>query len=181
METGTMNTAHGNTATTAIPGWRLKFGILIFILSIVLPLAGIPLLTSLDLSKAITASVSGVLLVGAEILGITAVAVMGKPGYLMIKSHVIGFLKQYGPPREVGSVRYRVGLVMFLVPILFGWVSIYIADYIPGFVDHALVYAIAGDALLLASLFVLGGDFWDKVRALFIHSDKVCSSGGDNS
>lgn len=176
-----MNTAASKSATTAIPGWRLKFGILIFILSIVLPLAGIPLLTSLDLSKTISASISGGLLVGAEVLGIVAVAVMGKPGYLMIKNHVIGFLKQYGPPRKVGPVRYRIGLAMFLIPILFGWVSIYVADYIPGFVDHPLAFAIAGDALLLASLFVLGGDFWDKVRALFIHSDKVCSSDGDNS
>jgi hypothetical protein len=176
-----MNSDASNTATTAIPGWRLRLGILIFILSIVLPLAGLPLLTSLDLSKAITASISGVLLVGAEVLGITAVAVMGKPGYLMIKNHVIGFLKQYGPPQEVGPVRYRIGLAMFLLPILFGWVSIYLADYIPGFVDHPIVYAITGDALLLASLFVLGGDFWDKIRALFIHSDKVCTPGGDNS
>lgn len=176
-----MNTGASNTEVTVIPGWRLKFGILIFILSIVLPLAGIPLLTSLDLSKTITASISGGLLVGAEVLGIVAVAVMGKQGYLMIKSHVIGFLKQYGPPRQVGPVRYRIGLAMFLTPILFGWVSIYLADYIPGFTDHPLVYAIAGDTLLLASLFVLGGDFWDKVRALFIHSDRVCSSGDDTN
>ena len=174
-----MNTGASNTEANVVTGWRFKFGILMFILSIVLPLAGIPLVTSLDLSKAITASFSGGLLVCAEILGILAVAVMGKPGYLMIKSHVVGLFKQYGPPREVGPVRYRIGLAMFLTPILFGWVSIYIADYIPGFDDHPLVYAISGDALLLASLFVLGGDFWDKVRALFIHSAKVCSTGGD--
>jgi hypothetical protein len=37
-------------------------------------------------------------------------------------------------------------------------------------------YAIGGDLLLLASLFVLGGDFWDKIRALFVYSDKICSS-----
>lgn len=176
-----MNTGASNTETTVTSGWRVKSGILIFVLSIILPLAGIPLVTSLDLSTTITASISGGLLVSAEILGIIAVAVMGKQGYLMIKNHVIGFFKQYGPPREVGPVRYRIGLVMFLIPVLFGWVSIYIADYIPGFADHSLVYAIAGDTLLLASLFVLGGDFWDKIRALFIHSDKVCSSGGDTN
>jgi hypothetical protein len=167
-----------NTATPVNPGWRLKLGILIFIISIVLPLGGIPLLAGLDLSKTLVASISGGLLVSAEVLGIVAIAVMGKPGYLKIKSHVIGFFKQYGPPQDVGPVRYRIGLVMFVIPILFGWVSIYIADYIPGYADHMLVYAIVGDGLLLASLFVLGGDFWDKIRALFIHSDRVCSSTG---
>ena len=30
-----------------------------------------------------------------------------------------------------------------------------------------------GDLLLLTSLFVLGGDFWDKLRALFFHQAKA--------
>jgi len=34
---------------------------------------------------------------------------------------------------------------------------------------------VTGDLMLLASLFVLGGDFWDKIRALFVWSDKVAS------
>jgi len=36
-----------------------------------------------------------------------------------------------------------------------------------------LTYAIAGDVLLLVSLVVLGGDFWDKLRSLFIHSARA--------
>jgi hypothetical protein len=157
-------------------GWRLKLGVAIFVLSILLPVAGIPLVATLGLSGTISASISGGLLVGAEVLGLLAVAVMGKPGYLYIKSRVFGLLRRYGPPREVSRARYNTGLVMFVLPILFGWVSIYLADYIPGFGENQLAYAIGGDLLLLASLFVLGGDFWDKIRALFVHSDKVCSS-----
>jgi hypothetical protein len=33
--------------------------------------------------------------------------------------------------------------------------------------------AIVGDFILLFSLFVLGGNFWDKLRALFIRDAKV--------
>jgi hypothetical protein len=29
------------------------------------------------------------------------------------------------------------------------------------------------DVITLASLFVLGGDFWDKVRALFLHDARA--------
>jgi hypothetical protein len=29
--------------------------------------------------------------------------------------------------------------------------------------------AAAGDLLFIGSLIVLGGDFWDKVRSLFVH------------
>jgi hypothetical protein len=65
---------------------------------------------------------------------------------------------------------------MFALPILFGWVTLYVSDWIPNLDENMLAYAVGGDMLLLASLFVLGGDFWDKVRALFVYSDRVCSS-----
>ena len=113
------------------------------------------------------------MLVGAEVLGIVAVAVMGKSGYAYIKNRVFGFLKQYGPPAEVSRTRYTIGLVMFAVPIVFGWLAPYAADLIPGYLGNELTYAIVGDLLLLVSLFVLGGDFWDKLRALFIRGAKV--------
>jgi hypothetical protein len=162
-------------------GWRLKLGISMFVLSILLPVAGIPLVATLDLSGTMTASVSGVLLMGSEILGILAIAVMGKPGFLYMKSRVFGLLRLYGPPREVSRARYNSGLVMFILPILFGWLSIYTADYIPLYDENPLAYAIGGDLLLLTSLFVLGGDFWDKIRALFVHSDKVCASANQQT
>ncbi len=104
-------------------------------------------------------------------------AVMGKPGYLYVKSRVFGLLRRYGPPTEVSRARYNIGLVMFVLPILFGWAMPYISDLIPNLEDNLFAYAIGGDMLLLASLFVLGGDFWDKVRALFVYSDKICHSG----
>jgi hypothetical protein len=47
---------------------------------------------------------------------------------------------------------------------LFGWSSIYLVDWIPGFVDYPLPYAIGGDLIWLMSLFVLGGDFWATIR-----------------
>jgi hypothetical protein len=164
-----------STAAQSAMGWRLRLGVVVFVLSILLPVAGIPVVTSLGLSAAITASVSGGLLVGAEVLGVLAVAVMGKPGFAYIKSRVFGLFRIYGPPKEVSPVRYNVGLVMFFLPILFGWATLYISDFIPNLEDNLFGYAIGGDVLLLASLFVLGGDFWDKIRALFVHSYKVCS------
>ena len=167
-----------DASTTAQPamGWRLKLGVTIFVLSILLPVAGIPLVATLDLSATVTASVSGALLVGAEVLGVLAVAAMGKPGYLYIKSRVFGLFRRYGPPKEVGRTRYNIGLVLFVMPILFGWVTLYVSEWIPNLEENLFAYAIGGDMLLLASLFVLGGDFWDKIRALFVYSDKVCCS-----
>ncbi len=160
-------------ANVPAEGWRLKLGITLFSLSIVLPVLGVPLVASMDLSTSTVATISGVLLAGAEVLGIAAVAVMGKSGYAFIKNRVLGFLKQYGPPSEVSNTRYTIGLVMFSVPIIFGWLAPYAADLVPGYLGNEFTYAIVGDLLLLASLFVLGGDFWDKLRALFIGGAKV--------
>jgi hypothetical protein len=154
-------------------GWRLKVGIALFVLSIILPLAGIPAVAALGLSTTLTATISGALLFGAEFLGIFSIGLMGKPGFTYIKTRVSGFFKQHGPPARVSSVRYRIGLVMICIPILFAWVSVYISSIIPGFESDPVIWALAGDILLVISLFVLGGDFWDKVRALFIHDSRA--------
>ncbi len=58
---------------------------------------------------------------------------------------------------------------MLVLPLLFAWLSPYLGRHIPGYASQPLAFAIAGDALLLSSLLVLGGEFWDKLRSLFHH------------
>ncbi len=160
-------------SATPAAGWRLKLGLALFGLSIALPVVGVPLVAAMGLSAATVATASGALLAGAEVLGLVAVAVMGKSGYAYIKNRVFGFLRQYGPPAEVSHTRYTIGLVMFVVPIAAAWVAPYAGDMIPGYVGNEVTLAIVGDLLLVVSLFVLGGDFWDKLRALFFHRAKA--------
>jgi hypothetical protein len=153
--------------------WRLKLGVALFGLSIAVPVIGVPLVAVMGLSATTIATISGAMLVGAEVLGIVAVAIMGKSGYAFIKNRVFGFLKQYGPPAEVSRIRYTIGLLMFSLPIVFGWVAPYASDLIPGYLGNEFTFGITGDLLLLVSLFVLGGDFWDKLRALFINGARA--------
>jgi len=159
----------GNTKMKIEGKVALFTGIGLFITSIILPLFGIPLVSLMDLSTVITASVSGAILVIGEVLGLVSVAIMGKEGYAIVKKHMAHFFKRYGPPQHVSRVRYRVGLVLFFAPILFGWMSVYVAGHLPGFTSNPLPYAITGDLSFITGLFVLGGDFWDKLRALFQH------------
>jgi hypothetical protein len=143
----------------------------------------VPLVAAMGLSTATAATVSGVLLVAAEVLGIVSIAVMGKKGYTYIKSRIFGFLKQYGPPAEVSRTRYTIGLVLLAVPIVFAWIFPYATELLDSYLGNEFTYAIIGDLallvcligdlMLLVSLFVLGGDFWDKLRALFIHGAKA--------
>lgn len=163
--------------TPAAGGWRLRVGAAMFALSILVPAVGLPLLASMDLAGGQAATFSGALLVAAEVIGLGAVAVMGKSGYQFIKSRVFAFFRRHGPPKKVSRARYTVGLVMFAVPVLFGWGSFYVLGPILELGLEPVVVALGGDILLLASLFVLGGEFWDKLRSLFVHDAEALFPG----
>jgi hypothetical protein len=113
------------------------------------------------------------MVVVAEIMLLVGAAIAGKDGFAFIKSRVFGLLKSYGPPREVSRTRYRLGLVLFTIPLAFAWAGPYFGHLIPGFVEWPLAFAMTGDLMLLVSLMLLGGDFWDKLRSLFLHAAKV--------
>ncbi|MGB5620690.1 MAG: transporter suffix domain-containing protein [Desulfobacterales bacterium] len=151
------------------PDWRFRIGVIVFVVSWCSPLL-IPLVTASDLPTRWKTIVSGALAVGIPEIGtILAIAIMGKSGFDTMKKRIFGFLKKHGPPDRVGLARYRIGLVMFVMPLLFGWLSPYLQGLFTQIDAHRNLLAITGDLLLVGSLFVLGGDFWDKVRSLFVH------------
>ena len=157
----------------APPGWRLRIGISLFVLGWVCPLF-IPLVTASDLSTGWKTTLSGLLLVGApEVFGFAAIFLLGKPGFNFIKSKVMVFLKRYGAPREVSRARYRFGLTILILVNIFGVFIYYAPDLIPGYSENRLALNLMAELLFVASFFILGGDFWDKFRALFIYEAKA--------
>lgn len=169
-----------DTSTTqpSHPGWPFRLGVLLFALGLVCPVF-VPLVAATGLSTEWKAMVSGSLMLGVpEILWVLAVAVMGKAGFDHIKTRVFGFFERHAVPGAVSRTRYRIGLALFLLPVLFGWLAPYAPGAIPGYEEQRLAVNLAGDVLLLASLFVLGGDFWEKLRALFVYEAKVRFSAG---
>ena len=158
-------------------GWRFRLGLTILIVGWLSPLL-IPVVTRTSLATELKTIISGLLAVGIpEVFTVAAIAIMGKSGYNLIKERIFSFLKKHGPPDRVSLTRYRIGLVMFVLPLLFGWLGPYGAHRIPGYETHRFVVSVIGDLMFVASFFVLGGDFWDKISALFIHSAKVQVNG----
>ena len=151
-------------------GWRVKIGFALFLASISWPVL-LPILPLVGVSTGRVAAISGFMLVAAEVMLLVAAAIAGKEGFAYIKSRVFGFLKQYGPPREVSRTRYTIGLVIFSIPLIYGWLGPYIEKALELEFDW-FFYAIL-DIAFVVSLFVLGGEFWDKIRALFSHGTKV--------
>lgn len=145
---------------------RLILGGTIFIIGFMSPLA-IPLVTSSNLSTEWKTVLSGVLVLGVpEAFMLIAVVILGKQGFDYLKSHLWQAIR---PADKVSVTRYRIGLVLFFTPVLFGWLSPYLELWITEFEAQQLILAIVGDIIFATSLFVLGGDFWLKIKALFIH------------
>ena len=158
-------------------GWRFRLGLIVLVVGWLSPLC-IPLITATELPTRWKTIISGALAVGIpEVFTVAAIAIMGKSGYNLIKERIFSFLKKHGPPDRVSLTRYRIGLVMFVLPVIFGWLGPYGVHLIPGYETHRFVVSLIGDVMFVASLFVLGGDFWDKIRALFSHSARVQFSG----
>ena len=156
-----------------VAGWRLELGAALLLLSVVVPVAGVPLIASLGLSTAATATASGIALVSGEALGIVAVATMGKPGFAYLKGRIGAFIRRHEPPHAVSRGRYRVGLILIFVPLAFGWLSPYIAAARSELPVGHLALAVGGDLVLVVGLFVAGGDFWDKIRGLFLYEARA--------
>jgi len=162
-----------NVTPAPPPNIRIRIGFALFIISLAGPPVLIPLMPLLGFSTGTIATVTGVVLVGAEILLLAGAAVAGKDGYSYIKQTVFGFIKSYGPAEHVSKTRYRIGLALFILPLLLGWAAPYFGDYIPGFNEYTMIYAMVGDVILASSLFVLGGEFWDKLRSLFMYGARA--------
>lgn len=148
---------------------RLIAGAAVFIGGQLAPLT-IPLVTSSSLPTTWKAALSGLLLFGVpEIAILLAIVVLGKSGFVELKSRLFGSLKATLFPEYVSRRRYYVGLVLFLFPVLCGWMSPYVYQGAPDLMRHRLATAILGDVLLIAGVCLMGGQFWDKLRSLVIY------------
>ncbi len=172
-EPTTQNTT-ANKPIAPPPGRRFRLGIFFFVLSFISPV-GAAIVALTNLSTALKATLGGLFLAGIpEVCTMLAVACMGKAGFAYVKNRLMAVLRRYSPPREVGRVRYYIGLAMWFIPAVYAWVLLYISlDWIPGFPEHRIPIALSFDFIFICSFFVLGGDFWDKVRALFMYRAKA--------
>lgn len=162
-----------NSASEKPSGNRLIWGGIVFISGFLSPLL-IPFVLATNLSPGLKSLISGLLALGIpEVFMLIAVAILGKAGFNYLKTKIFGWVKKYGPPDTVSLLRYRIGLFFFLIPILLGFVLPYVWEFVPFIKQNLFIIVISGDAILFISLVILGGDFWDKLRGLFIRGAKI--------
>lgn len=149
--------------------WRFKCGIGLFILAFALWFL-IPIAASMDVPGSRVAALTGTIFIANKILLLSCIAVMGKDGFQRLKSIMFGHAKRFAPPKKVGPIRHVTGLIMFVLPLLTSMLEPYVDEMWPGLRPNMWQLQALGDVMLVASFFVLGGDFWNKLRALFIRT-----------
>jgi len=147
-------------------GWCYYLGLLFFVLYLVMPLF-IPLVPTLGFNKAITGILmSGFVIGGPELMMVIAIALWGKATFDFFMEKLFGLLKRLAPSGSVSAGRYYFGLVLLIFSCIPSW----ILAYFPAFVGDAIrIYILLTfDIVFIISFFVLGGDFWEKIRSLFM-------------
>lgn len=155
-------------------GWRFKCGVALFCLMILMVLM-IPVAAASGMAPSKLATVTGAIFVGNKVILLLTIAVMGKAGFQELKGMIGGYMPRLTSDDIVGPTRHVVGLVMFCLPIVTAWLEPYLDAMAPGLRPNLWQLQLLGDVMLVASIFVLGGNFWEKIRALFIRTARVAA------
>lgn len=156
---------------TKPPQGRLITGTIVFISGFLSPLL-IPVVLASSLSSGLKTTLTGLLAIGIpEIFMVIAATILGKEGFSYLKQKIWGFFKKHGPPDHVSRGRYRLGMVLFCIPLILAWALPYFGHHIPYYESNNLWFFIGGDVIFIISFFVLGGEFWEKLRSLFVYNE----------
>ncbi|MGA7487540.1 MAG: transporter suffix domain-containing protein [Xanthobacteraceae bacterium] len=168
---------HDKAAGTSKPpelkrDWRFYTGVAAMILSVIMPL-GAAVVPALGLSTAHSALVVGALLAGGpEVLCILAVALLGKQTFQYFAQMAKSAIRRAVLDEPASKWRYYVSLVIILV----SWIPAYLYAYVPAVMPggNARIYLLAGmDLAFVVSVFLMGGEFWEKVRRIFVYEGKI--------
>jgi hypothetical protein len=162
-----MNTSNKEPAMKLTASSRYRIGVTLIAIGWICPIF-IPLVTNSTLSTEWKTALSGFLLVAApEGLSLLAIAILGKDGFNYLKEKVFAVLRRAAPSAKVSRARYNTGLAVLALLFVYGSFVWYAPHLVPGYSEHRVALNLTADFLFIVNLFVLGGDFWDKFRALF--------------
>jgi len=103
----------------------------------------------------------------AEILCVLAAAILGNEKYQKLARKVHHSTRPSGTDWRKARLRYYLGLA----GCLFNGVPLALYAYVPGLLPGGTTKAgilVIADLVFLVSLFFAGGEFWEKLRRLFV-------------
>jgi len=152
--------------------WKYYLGLSLLIYSFIPYGVAALVLPFLPISHARAASIGAAIIASAEIAFLCGAALLGKPFVDSIKAKIKGFLfprRDVRPIAFISKGRHYFGISLLLMSFL----PFYITEAVLLFghpeeaVKVMIVIMLGGDALFMMSLFILGGEFWARLKKLF--------------
>ncbi len=149
--------------------WKYYLGLSLFCYSF-LPLGIVFVLPFLGMTLAQAGAFSVVFLASGEMAFWCAAALLGKAFVTALKTRIKAWLKRPHAPVPISRNRHRFGITLVAASFLpYYVVLIYLLFFSHKeselkFLAWSLV---AGEGAFMAGLFILGGDFWDRLKDLF--------------
>jgi hypothetical protein len=152
--------------------WRFYAGLTALVLSIILPVFAV-VVPFLGLPVAWAAALAGALVLGGpEVLALVAVALLGKPTFKYLTYQFKKAFRRAVLERPVSKTRYYTGLTISLLSFVPLYLYGYQPHWLPGGPARIWILA-AADLIFIGSFFIMGGEFWEKLRRIFIWEGKV--------
>ncbi|KFJ42610.1 transporter suffix domain-containing protein [Francisella philomiragia] len=156
--------------------WKYYLGLLLFILSFVPYIVVFCIMPFLGLSTSSYLAISSILLVSAEGIFLISVMLLGKVIIDTIKSAIKTIFKSaFTTQKPISRKRHSIGLVMFFASLVYPTLlleMILIFDKISQVGQLNMMFVLfSGDIIFVASFFVLGGDFINKLKSVFRYSN----------
>ncbi len=168
--------------------WRYKVGLSLIIIGHISLLSGM-LLPVLGPDFGGKKKLVGMLIVSGELISLSSIIFLGKNGFLTIKKKIFGFFKAVYVVR-VGPLRHYIGIALILTNMLTTYMIAFYAwdafgattPEVPMPVVWGLDFGqqeslvlwlfLTGEISFLAGIYVLGADWWERFRQLFIWPGK---------
>lgn len=149
--------------------WKYYLGLSLFIYSF-LPISIVAILPFMGMTLGQSGAFAVVFLVSAEIAFMTAAALLGKEFLAALKKRIMAIFKRTHVPRPVSRIRHRIGvafLVVSTLPYYAALVYLLFFSHKEAAITFLAWAMVAGEAAFIAGLFLLGGEFWERLKHLF--------------
>lgn len=165
-------------------GWRYKLGLVLFITPFPIFIATPFVIPLLGLSAAETGALIGGIFLIVEVVWFASIPLLGKQGFLALKNKAFGWLKLHEGP--ISYRRHKLGVWLLAGSILVEMILQIItllalsiptdneraATMITGvpYGEFNMVYLgieLLTTAGIIISVFLLGADFWEKLKNAF--------------
>ncbi len=146
---------------------KMVVGLIVFIFGFLCPLL-IPFVLNTEWNTTVKSILSGVLGIGGpEVLMILAGVIMGKENLDRVKNKIKQFFSPLAPPLYVSKLRFGIGITLFSISLLETLVHLHWDGIVLFYADFHIQYLVFWNILFLVSLYVLGGNFFNRLVGLF--------------